>query len=93
MPCASRHGGTRAAEVLPLIPPIVLTRFTDRPLSEICKMVGITLEDFTQSQAYQEIFGLGEACGEAREGAKVTLLLLARGEVGCHRHRWRLQLD
>ena len=46
-----------AAEVLPLIP-------------EICAMVGITLEDFTQSRAYQEIFGLGEAT--------VTLRLLAR---------------
>ena len=63
-----------AAEVLPLIPAIVLTRFSDRPLSEICEMVGITLEDFTQSRAYQEIFGLGEA----REGAKVTLRLLTR---------------
>ncbi len=69
---------TRAAEVLPLIPAIVLTRFSDRPLSEICEMVGITLEDFTQSRAYQEIFGLGEARGEARGEAKVTLLLLAR---------------
>ena len=45
------------AEVLPLIP-------------EICAMVGITLEDFTQSRAYQDIFGLGEAT--------VTLRLLAR---------------
>jgi hypothetical protein len=65
---------TRAAEVLPLIPAIMLVRFSDRPLAEICKMVGITLEDFTQSRAYQEIFGLGEA----REGAKVTLRLLTR---------------
>ena len=72
----------RAAEVLPLISTIVLARFSDRPLSEICEMAGITLEDFTKSRAYQEIFGLGEACGEARgearEGAKATLLLLAR---------------
>ena len=47
-------------------------------------MVGITLEDFTQSRAYQEIFGLGEARGEAREGAKVTLRLLTRrcGSIG-----------
>ena len=41
-------------------------------------MVGITLEDFRQSRAYQEIFGLGEACGEARGEAKVILRLLAR---------------
>jgi predicted transposase YdaD len=70
------------AEVLPLIPAIVLTRFSDRPLPEICEMVGITLDDFTKSRAYQEIFGLGEARGEARGEAlgeaKVTLRLLAR---------------
>ena len=41
-------------------------------------MGGITLEDFSQSNAYQEIFGSGEARGEAREAAKVTLRLLAR---------------
>ena len=57
-------------------------------------MGGITLDDFTQSVAYQEIFGRGEAQGEARgvalgeargvalgqvQGeAKVTLRLLAR---------------
>ena len=62
------------AEVLPLIPAILLARFNDRPLQEICAMGGITLEDFTQSRAYQEIFGLGEA----REAAKVTLRQLAR---------------
>ena len=33
-------------------------------------MGGITVEDFTQSRAYQEIFGLGEA--------KVTLRQLSR---------------
>jgi len=57
-------------------------------------MGGITLEDFTQSVAYREIFGRGEAQGEARgvalgeargvalgqvQGeAKVTLRLLSR---------------
>ncbi len=66
------------AEVLPLIPAILLTRFSDRPLSEICEMVGITLDDFTKSRAYQEIFGLGEARGEARGETKVTLLQLNR---------------
>ena len=69
---------TQAAEVLPLIPTIVLSRFSDRPLSEICEMVGITLDDFTKSRAYQEIFGLGEVRGEAREGAKMALRLLKR---------------
>ena len=37
-------------------------------------MGGLTLEDFTQSRAYQEIFGSGEAL----EAAKGTLRLLAR---------------
>jgi len=41
-------------------------------------MGGITLEDLSQSRAYQEIFGLGEARGEAREAAKVTLRQLSR---------------
>jgi len=37
-------------------------------------MGGITLDDFTQSVAYREIFGRGEARGEA----KVTLRQLSR---------------
>jgi len=41
-------------------------------------MGGLTLEDFTQSRAYQEIFGLGEARGEARGEAKVALRQLNR---------------
>jgi hypothetical protein len=52
----------------------LLARFNDRPLQEICTMTGLTVEDFTQSVAYREIFGLGEA----REAAKVTLRQLNR---------------
>jgi predicted transposase YdaD len=63
-----------AAEVLPLIPAILITRFRDKSIPEICAMGGITLEDFSQSRAYQEIFGSGEARGEAN----VTLRLLNR---------------
>ena len=37
-------------------------------------MAGITLEDLSQSRAYQEIFGLGEA----RDAAKVALRQLNR---------------
>ncbi|MCX5954111.1 MAG: hypothetical protein NTZ40_11595 [Cyanobacteria bacterium] len=40
---------------------ILLPRFTSRPIPEICAMGGITLEDFSKSVAYREIFGLGEA--------------------------------
>lgn len=75
-----------AAEVLPLIPTILVTRFTNKPIQEVCAMGGITLEEFTQSRAYREIFGAGEAQGEARgeargkaqEAAKVALLQLSR---------------
>jgi predicted transposase YdaD len=42
---------------------ILLARFTSRPIPEICAMAGITLEDFSQSVAYKEIFGLGEQRG------------------------------
>jgi len=60
------------------MPAILLSRFNDRPIQEICAMGGITVEDFTKSRVYQEIFGEGEARGEARGEAKVTLRLLNR---------------
>lgn len=60
--------------MLALIPTILLARFNDRPLQEICAMAGLTVDDFTQSVAYREIFGLGEA----QEAARVTLRLLTR---------------
>ena len=56
-----------AAEVLPLIPAILLARFNQRPIQEICAMGGLTLDDFTQSRAYREIFGQGEAVALLRE--------------------------
>ena len=71
-----------AGQVLPLIPAILLARFNDRPISEICAMGGLTLDDFTSSRAYREIFREGEAAGEARGEARgeasVTLRLLNR---------------
>jgi predicted transposase YdaD len=69
---------------------ILLARFTTRPIPEICAMGGITLEDFTQSVAYKEIFGLGEERGREQglekgweQGLKtgeleITLRLLQR---------------
>jgi predicted transposase YdaD len=56
------------AEVLPLIADILITRFRNKPIQELCAMSGLTVDDLSQSRAYQEIFGLGEA--------KVTLRLL-----------------
>ena len=67
-----------AAEVLQLIPTVLIKRFRDKSIPEICAIGGITLEDLSQSRAYQEIFGLGEARGEAREAAKVALRQLNR---------------
>jgi len=63
-----------AAEVLQLIPTNLVTRFRNKTIPEICAMGGLTLEDFSQGRAYQEIFGLGEA----REAAKVALRQLNR---------------
>ena len=67
-----------AGHVLTMIAAILLTRFNDRPISEICAMGGLTLDDFTSSRAYREIFREGEAAGEARGEASVTLRLLNR---------------
>ncbi|MCX5945131.1 MAG: DUF2887 domain-containing protein [Cyanobacteria bacterium] len=71
-----------AGQVLPLIAAILLARFNNRPISEICAMGGLTLDDFTSSRAYREIFRKGEAAGEARGEARgeasVTLRLLNR---------------
>jgi len=67
-----------SAELLSLIPTILLARFNDRPLQEICTMTGLTVEDFTQSVAYREIFGQGRQEGRRDEAAAVTLRQLNR---------------
>jgi len=91
----TRVAGSRAAaEIGDVIAAILVARFNGRSIQELCAMGGITLDDFTQSIAYREIFGRGEAQGEARgvalgeargvalgqvQGeAKVTLRLLSR---------------
>ena len=87
-------GSRQAAEIDDVIAAILVARFNGRSIQELCTMGGITLDDFTQSIAYREIFGQGEAQGEARgvalgeargvalgqvQGeAKVTLRLLSR---------------
>ena len=87
-------GSSQAAEIDDVIAAILVSRFNGRSIQELCAMGGITLDDFTQSVAYREIFGRGEAQGEARgvalgeargvalgqvQGeAKVTLRLLSR---------------
>jgi predicted transposase YdaD len=57
---------------------ILLARFTSRPIPEICAMGGITLEDFSQSVAYKEIFGLGEERGLKTGELEITLRQLRR---------------
>ena len=54
-PAATPPGAS--SDLLTLIPTILLARFTDRPLQEICAMAGLTVEDITQSVAYREILG------------------------------------
>ncbi len=73
-----------------MIAAILVSRFNGRSIQELCAMGGITLDDFTQSVAYREIFGRGvgpwrrlgearvEARGEALGEAKVTLRQLGR---------------
>ncbi len=50
-----------AAEIDDVIAAILVSRFNGRSIQELCAMGGITLDDFTQSVAYREIFGRGEA--------------------------------
>jgi predicted transposase YdaD len=71
-------GSSQAAEIDDVIAAILVSRFNGRSIQELCAMGGITLDDFTQSVAYREIFGRGEALGEARGEAKVTLRQLSR---------------
>jgi predicted transposase YdaD len=67
-----------AAEVLQLILTILITRLRDKSIPEICTMGGITLEDFSQSAAYREIFGQGRQEGrqQGRQQGEVELTLL-----------------
>ena len=60
-------------QALPLadeIAAIVISRFNGRSLAELCAMGGTTLDDFSQSVAYWEIFGQG------RQGVPIRALPL-----------------
>jgi hypothetical protein len=57
-------GTPDAAGTIDVIAAILMTRFSGRPVpEEICAMGGITLEGFSQSAAYREIFGQGRLEG------------------------------
>jgi len=83
---AEAAGTGLAAEIDDVIAAILVSRFSGRTVPELCAMGGITVDDFTSSVAYREIFGLGlqegqqKGCQEGRqaEAAALTLRLLQR---------------
>ena len=52
-------GTGQESAILDVIAAIVMSRFNGRSIPELCAMGGITLDEFSQSVAYREIFGLG----------------------------------
>jgi predicted transposase YdaD len=83
---AEAAGTSLGAEIDDVIAAILFSRFSGRTVPEICAMGGITVEDFSSSVAYREIFGLGRQEGrqvgrqEGRqaEAAALTLRQLQR---------------
>jgi predicted transposase YdaD len=79
---ADAAGTSLGAEIDDVIAAILVSRFSGRTVPEICAMGGITIEDFSSSVAYREIFGLGRQEGrqEGRqaEAAELILRLLQR---------------
>ncbi len=67
-------GTSLATEINDFIAAILVSRFSGRTIPEICAMGGITVDDFTSSVAYREIFGLGRQA----EAAALTLRQLQR---------------
>jgi predicted transposase YdaD len=63
-----------AGEMDDVIAAILLSRFNGRFITDICAMGGITLDDFTKSVAYREIYGLGQQA----EAASMILRQLQR---------------
>ena len=65
-----------------MIAAILVARFSGRSIPELCAMGGITLDDFTSSTIYQEIFGLGRQEGREQgrqsEAAALALRQLQR---------------
>jgi predicted transposase YdaD len=53
-------------EIDDVIAAILLSRFNGRSITDICAMGGITVDDFTNSVAYKEIFGRGLEEGQQR---------------------------
>jgi predicted transposase YdaD len=81
---AEAAGTSLGSEIDDVIAAIMVSRFSGRTVPEICAMGGITVDDFTSSVAYREIFGLGHQQGEQKgeqkgrqaEAAAISLRLL-----------------
>ncbi len=65
-------GTPLAEEVDTVIAAILVSRFCKRSLLEICAMGGLTIDDFTNSAVYMEIFGQGRSEG-LQEGQREGL--------------------
>jgi hypothetical protein len=72
----------RDGKLADVIAAILLSRFNGRSITDICAMGGITVDDFTNSVAYREIYGLGRQEGQQEgrraEAAAMTQRLLQR---------------
>ena len=73
---AEAAGTSLDAEIDDVIAAILVSGFSGRTVPEICAMGGITIEDFSSSVAYREIFGLGRQEGR-QEGRQVEAAVLA----------------
>jgi predicted transposase YdaD len=87
-------GTPLSGEIDTVIAAILVARFSGRSIPDLCAMGGLTIDDFTSSVIYKEIFGLGQQDGleegrqegrrEGREegrkaeAAALTLRLLQR---------------
>jgi predicted transposase YdaD len=75
-------GTALSEEMADVIAAILLSRFNGRSITDICAMGGITVDDFTNSVAYREIYGLGQREGQREgrqaEAAAMTQRLLLR---------------
>ena len=56
-----------AADLSAFITAINISMISGSLIPQLCALGVITIDDFSKSVAYQEIFGLGEARGEAKE--------------------------
>ena len=74
---AQVKGTAQAAEIDDVITAILISRFNGRSIPELCAMGGITIDDFTQSVAYREIYGLGRQEGrqQGRQAGELDLAL------------------